>query len=127
MVGLNEAADSSRPVRIALLTTTRDWLDDDTLREATAHFVRKVRRDVTPDFQYLWMREWTTGRAGRSGGVRRTHKHWLAKGVEGDGEALVGAAADVWGRMAGAEKHFVKRVWDAGGLARSMAGLVGHP
>jgi hypothetical protein len=127
MLGLNEAADASRPIRIALLTTTRDWLDDATLREGTAQFVRKVRREITGDFQYAWMREWTTGRARRSGGVRRTHKHWLPKGVsEDDADALLGVAADVWGRIAGAERHFVKRVWDAGGLARYMAGLVGH-
>jgi hypothetical protein len=127
MIGLNETADSSRPVRIALLTTTKDWVDDATLREGTAQFVRRVRREVTPECQYVWMREWTTGRARRSGGLRRTHKHWLPKCVsEAHSEALVAVAADVWGRIAGAERHFVSRVWDAGGLARYMAGLVGH-
>jgi len=127
MLGLNEAADLERPVRIALLTTTRDWLDDATLREGTAQFVRKVRREVARDFQYAWMREWTTGAARRSGGIRRTHKHWLPKGVtDEDAPTVVQVAADVWGRVAGAERHFIRPVWDAGGLARYMAGLVGH-
>jgi hypothetical protein len=127
MLGLNKAADSERPVRIALLTTTRDWVDDATLREGTAQFVRKVRREVASDFQYAWMREWTTGAGRKSEGIRRTHKHWLPKGVAIEhGPALLQLSADVWGRIAGAERHFVRPVWDAGGLARYMAGLVGH-
>jgi hypothetical protein len=115
------------PPTVAITTTTRDWLDDARLREGTAQYVRKVRREVAPSFQYAWLREWTTGHGLHSGGVRRTHKHFLGKGVsEEDCDPLVICARDVWGRIAGATQHHAQPVWDAGGVARYVAGLVEH-
>jgi hypothetical protein len=65
-------------------------------------------------------------RARDAGGRRRTHKHWLTKGVPVERKTeLVEIAVDVW-RIAGADQHFVQEVWDAGGAARYLAGLVGH-
>src|SRR5205823_4426032 len=124
MVGLDAVADAPQ---LALTTTTRDWIDDATLREGTAQYVRAVRREVEPGFQYLWQREWTTGRGRRADGKRRTHKHWLTKRVPVEHKAeLVEIAVEVWKRLAGADQHFVQEVWDAGGAARYLAGLVGH-
>jgi hypothetical protein len=116
------------PPRLAITTTTRDWwIDDATLREGTRQFARTIRRDVSPAFEYAWLREWTTGFGPRADGRRRTHKHWLAKHVEPTQvDAILGVARDVWGRVAGATEHFVQEVWNAGGIARYVAGLAGH-
>jgi len=126
MLGIDAAAGN--PPTLAITTTTRDhWIDNATIREGTAQFARKIRRDVAPNFQYAWMREWTTGRGTRAGGHRRTHKHWCGKGVTvEDAEAITSVAADVWGRLTGATEHRAQPVWDAGGLGRYVAGLVGH-
>jgi hypothetical protein len=69
MVGLDAVEDAPQ---LALTTTTRDWIDDATLREGTAQYVRAVRGEVEPGFQYLWQREWTTGRGTRAGGGGHT-------------------------------------------------------
>jgi hypothetical protein len=116
------------PPRLVITTTTRDWwIDDATLREGTRQFVRTIRSEIAPAFEYAWLREWTTGAGPRAEGKRRTHKHWLAKHVAPlDSGAIRHVAEDVWGRLAGATEHFVQEVWNAGGIARYIAGLVGH-
>lgn len=121
---------SDRPVTHAILSTTRDWIDDARLREGWAQFARRARREVNAEASYAWFREWTTGEGRRSDGVRRTHYHSVWALEDDDQAAAVAAIShDVWGRIASAtseEAHGWKRVYDAGGLARYIAGLVGH-
>jgi len=126
MLGLDALASDSPP-QLVLFTSTRRWLPDWELRETTAQFVRRVRRSVAPGFQYAWCREWTTGRAARSGGARRTHYHWSLKGVEREHQAALSrAASEVWGRRSGGYICGVQPCWDAAGIGRYMASLVGH-
>jgi hypothetical protein len=125
-MALNQAL-TDRPVSHAVLTTTRDWVDEATLREGWRQMARRVRRDVCAESRYAWFREWTEG---RNDGVRRTHYHstW-ALDDDGQAAAVAEISNDVWARVAGAwspDAHGFKRVWDAGGLARYIAGLVGH-
>lgn len=126
-LGINETL-TEKPVRYAVLSTTRTWVDDATLREGWAQFARRVRKEVCPESGFFWVRERTTG---RRDGIRRTHYHSGWNTLEGDDQAAAVAAISnqVWGRIAGAyseRAHGWQRVWDAGGLARYMAGLVGH-
>lgn len=73
----------------------------------------------------------TSGEARRSDGVRRTHYHSTWDRIESDDQAQAVAEIswEVWGRRTGAwseQAHGYKRIWDAGGLARYVAGLAGH-
>lgn len=125
-MGLNEGLHA-RPVSHAILSTTRDWLPDDELREGWRMVARRVRRDVNATTRYAWFREWTTG---KSDGIRRTHYHstW-ALNDDDQAQAVKQISLDVWAARAGAyseKAHGWKRVWDAGGLTRYIAGLVGH-
>jgi hypothetical protein len=128
-MAINETA-ADRPVTHAVLSTTRDWIDDARLREGWAQFARRVRREVNAEARYAWFREWTTGEAARSDGVRRTHYHSVwALGDDEQAEAVATISNEVWGRIASATSeraHGWQRVYDAGGLARYIAGLVGH-
>ncbi len=126
MMGLN-AARSENPPRIAALSTTRNWADEDTLRGGWKELARRVRKHVHPDTRYAWFREWTTG---LSDGVRRTHYHslWSHLTVE-QGQSVAEISRDVWSGLTGAystKAHGSQPVWDAGGLARYVAGLAGH-
>lgn len=125
MMGLN-ATLSAKPVRTAVLSTTREWVDEDTLRNGWKDVARRVRSEVDPEAGYAWFREWTRG---KSDGVRRTHYHstWTCDCCHG--EALAEISRDVWSRLAGAyseKAHGAKPIWDAGGLTRYVAGLAGH-
>jgi hypothetical protein len=126
-MGLNEGMHD-RPVSHAVLSTTRDWLPDAELREGWRMVARRVRRDVDPTTRYAWFREWTTGKNGD--GVRRTHYHSVwALSDDDHAESVRQISRDVWASRAGAyseKAHGWKRVWDAGGLTRYIAGLVGH-
>lgn len=126
MMGLN-AARTDAPPTAAVLSTTRDWVDEDTLRSGWKEVARRVRAHVHPDTRYAWFREWTTG---RNDGIRRTHYHSLWSHVDDDqAQAVARISRDVWSRVAGAHSehaHGAQRVWDAGGLARYVAGLAGH-
>jgi hypothetical protein len=127
MMGIN-AARSPTPPTYAVLSTTREWIDDATLREGWAQFARRVRKDVHAECGYAWFREWTTGKAD---GIRRTHYHSVWDHLDNDdqAQAVKEISLDVWARLAGAyseKAHGWKRVWDAGGLTRYIAGLVGH-
>jgi hypothetical protein len=87
-----------------------------------------VRRDVAGGAGYAWFREWTTG---RRDGVRRTHYHSTWSGITDDEQASAVAeiSNDVWRRLAGAwseKAHGWKRIYDAGGLTRYVAGLAAH-
>jgi hypothetical protein len=126
MMGLN-AARSDEPPTVAALSTTREWVDDATLREGWRQVARRVRKEIDPDTKYAWFREWTTGRAD---GIRRTHYHSIWNRLDLDqGQGVASISRDVWGRIAGAyseKAHGAKEVWNAGGLARYVAGLAGH-
>jgi hypothetical protein len=116
MMGLNAA-----------LSTTRHWADEPTLREGWRSLARRVRREVHPDTRYAWFREWTTGRAD---GIRRTHYHSIWSHLTPEqGQHVAEISREVWSRLTGAystKAHGSKPVWDAGGLARYIAGLAGH-
>lgn len=126
MFALSASADPTPPTH-ALTTTTQRWLTSGELRETTHQFAARVRREVAPTFQYAWVREWSTGRAATSGGVRRTHYHWLLKGLDADAIArTTRLASEVWKRRSGAWRVQTKPLWDVGGFGRYMAGLVRH-
>ncbi len=125
-MGLNQTM-TDRKVTHAVLSTTRDWVDQATLSAGWKEMHRLVRRDVCSDARYSWFREWTTG---KRDGIRRTHYHstWA---LDNDDQAAAVARISnrVWAKRAGAyheKAHGWKPVWDAGGLTRYIAGLVGH-
>lgn len=126
MMGLNATMQANPPTQ-AVLTTTRDWVDEVTLREGWAQMARRVRREIHPETGYAWFREWTRG---LSDGIRRTHYHSIWTHVDGEqGAAIADVSREVWGRLAGAyseRAHGAQAIWDAGGLARYVAGLAGH-
>jgi hypothetical protein len=127
-MGLNQSL-SDRPVSHAILSTTRNWASEELLREGWRQVAREVRsrRGVCPEARYAWFREWTTGRAD---GIRRTHYHSIWALDNDDQAADVAAISHrIWKRLTNAyseQAHGWQRVWDAGGLARYVAGLVGH-
>lgn len=126
MLGIT-AEERAEPPTHAVLSTTRDWIDEKGLRLAWQALREGVQRDVGRKVAYAWLREWTEG---KRDGVRRTHYHSVWCGLS-DAEAAAVAARSlrVFGERAGAtseKAHGWQRVWDAGGLARYMAGLVGH-
>jgi hypothetical protein len=128
MVGL--AADrAAHPPTYAILSTTRNEVDQPTLRNGWKDVARRVRREVCPDVQYAWFREWTTGRHDAQG-VRRTHYHSIWTHLDGEqAAAVVEISREVWTRLTNAwseQAHGYERIWDAGGLARYVAGLAGH-
>ena len=127
-MGINQTL-RERPVTHAVLSTTRDWVDESRLREGWRQMARRVRREVNGGAGYAWFREWTTGERAADG-FRRTHYHstWVLDDDD-QAQAVAEISNDVWGRIANATSdraHGWKRVWDAGGLARYIAGLVGH-
>lgn len=128
-MGINQTL-TDRPVTHAVLSTTRDWVPDDRMREGWRQFRRAVKRWVDVDPRYAWFREWTTGEGARSDGIRRTHFHstWALE-HDDQAQAVAEISNDVWGRITGAtseKAHGWKPVYDAGGLTRYIAGLVGH-
>jgi hypothetical protein len=128
MVGL-AAARAKHPPTYAILSTTRDEVDQATLRNGWKDVARRVRREVCPDVDYAWFREWTTGRHDRQG-VRRTHYHSIWTRLDSvQAVAVVEVSREVWARLAGAsskQAHGYEQIWDAGGLARYVARLAGH-
>jgi len=125
-MGLNQAL-TDHPVTTAVLSTTREWVDDATLREGWRQMSRSVRKHVAPEARYAWFREWTPG---RNDGIRRTHYHSIWTDLDDDqAQAVAAISREVWTRIAGAyseHAHGAQRVWDSGGLARYVAGLAGH-
>jgi len=125
-MGLNETL-TARPISHAVLSTTRDWATQDVLRAGWKEMARLVRRDVTTTARYAWFREWTTG---KSDGIRRTHWHsvWALDGDD-QAQAVAEISRRVWTDRTNAyseKAHGWTPVWDAGGLTRYVAGLVGH-
>jgi hypothetical protein len=126
-LGLNQLL-TDRPATHAVLSTTRDWADSKTLREGWAQFARRVRSEVCPDARYAWCREFTP--RDETHDWKRTHYHSVwALDDDDQAQAVAAISNKVWGRLTGAtsdKAHGWQRVWDAGGLVRYMAGLVGH-
>jgi hypothetical protein len=127
-MGLNQTL-TDRPVTHAVLSTTRDWVDQATLSAGWKEMHRLVRRDVCPDARYAWFREWSV-KPIRGTELRRTHYHstWALDNDE-QAAAVARISNRVWAKRAGAhsdQAHGWKAVWDAGGLTRYLAGLVGH-
>lgn len=121
---------SDRPVTHAVLSTTRDWVETDTLREGWRQMSRGAKRHILGEApRYSWHREWSVKPISGTE-LRRTHYHstWALENDD-QAQAMAELSNEVWGRLAGAHSdkaHGWKRVWDAGGLARYLAGLVGH-
>jgi hypothetical protein len=128
MVGL-AAGRAVHPPTYAILSTTRDEVDQPTLRNGWKDVARRVRREVCAGVDYAWFREWTTGRHDAQG-VRRTHYHSIWTRLDDDQAAeVVEISREVWARLTSAwsrQAHGYARIWDAGGLARYVAGLAGH-
>jgi hypothetical protein len=125
-MGINQTL-TDRPITHAVLSTTRDWLPDDELRAGWQEAARLVKRNVNARPRYAWFREWTEG---RNDGIRRTHYHstW-ALDNDDQAQAVTEISRRVWAARAGAyseKAHGWKPVFDAGGLTRYIAGLVGH-
>jgi hypothetical protein len=119
---------TDRPVTHAILSTTRDWASPETLREGWHQFARRVKLEVKPDATYAWYREFTQRDATHD--WKRTHYHstW-ALDDDDQAQAVAQISNEVWGRLTAATSehaHGWQRVYDAGGLARYIAGLVGH-
>jgi hypothetical protein len=126
-MGLNQAI-TDQPVTHAVLSTTRDWAAPQTLREGWHQFARRVRSEVKPDARFAWFREFTERDATHD--WRRTHYHstW-ALDSDDQAQQVARISNEVWGRITGAvdeRAHGWQAVYDAGGLTRYMAGLVGH-
>jgi hypothetical protein len=126
-LGINQALTET-PVTHAVLSTTRNWADAKMLRNGWKDFARRVRSEVKPDARYAWVREFTERDATED--WKRTHYHstW-ALDDDDQAQRVAEISNQVWGRLTGAvseEAHGWKSIWDAGGLVRYMAGLIGH-
>jgi hypothetical protein len=118
-----------RPVTHAILSTTRDWATTETVREGWRQMSRKAKRLGIVEPRYAWFREWSV-KPIHGTDLRRTHYHstW-ALDDDDQAQAVAEISHEVWGRLTGAhaaEAHGWTRIWDAGGLTRYLAGLVGH-
>jgi hypothetical protein len=77
-----DALDGDRYPTWGLTTTTvRPGFSLPELRRCEESLFRSLRRAHGKQVQYLGFVEFTTGRAGSSGGVRRPHVHHLVKGL----------------------------------------------
>lgn len=127
-MGLNQTL-TDRPVTHAVLSTTRDWVDAETLKEGWRQVSRNTRKHVCPDARYAWFREWSVKPIDGTD-LRRTHYHstWALDDDE-QAQAVKEISLDVWSKLSGAwseDAHGWKKIFDAGGLTRYIAGLVGH-
>jgi hypothetical protein len=126
-MGINSTLAEHPPTH-AVLSTTRDWASPEQLREGWHQFARRVRREVNSSCSYAWFREFTDRDATHD--WKRTHYHSVWTLDDDDqAQAVATISNDVWGRITGAtseKAHGWQRVYDAGGLARYVAGLVGH-
>jgi hypothetical protein len=100
---LDAESDTGRRPTVGITLTTKDPLTDGQLRIYTASFWRAFRQRWGR-VEYCGFVEWTTGKARRAGGVRRTHVHYLVKDLRPDVElADVEAWVRVeWKKLAGA-------------------------
>jgi hypothetical protein len=92
--------------------------------ESRRQVQRTLRREID-GYQAAWLLEFTTGRAERSGGLRRPHFNALTKGVDSDDHAAIVRQVidDVWCPRQGATSaaQYVAPVQEMGGLTRYLA------
>lgn len=118
MVGIDATADQPRVVSTF---TTRDPIDQARLREVSAQIMRLIRAELGP-VRNCGFLEFTTGRARRSGGVRRPHLHTLWKDVDHDAAPVIaGCAGHVLERAAGAWRHDVEEIRSPAGATMYVA------
>lgn len=118
MVGLDSEV---RQPRVVSTFTTRDRVTPATIREASSYILKLVRSEIGP-VEYCHFLEFTTGRAERSGGVRRPHLHTLWKGLDPeDGPVVSAIAAHVLERVSGAYRQEVEEIRTPGGAMHYVA------
>lgn len=118
MIGID--AQLHQP-RVCSTFTTRDRIDQPRLREVSAQIFRLVRAELGP-VRYCSFLEFTTGKAARSGGVRRPHLHTLWKDVDSDAAPVIaGIAGHVLERAAGAWRHDVGEIRTPAGATMYVA------
>lgn len=84
-----DAFEGTRFPTWGLTTTTyRPGFSQAELRRCEESLFRWLRREYGRQVEYLGFVEFTTGRAGTSGGVRRPHVHHLVKGLPRPSDAL---------------------------------------
>lgn len=115
-----DAETNSRPGDVLTLTSREALVTADDYQEACRLFWRAFRLRWG-HVEYCGFIEWTTGKAPRSGGVRRLHSHWLIKGLrdELDRQAVETWVRAEWKKRTGAWIVDVKRL-------RSVGGVVGY-
>lgn len=86
-----DAEENSTPTYVLTLTSREPVDDSRAYRVACAAFWKAWRQRFGPT-EFCGFVEWTTGKARRSGGLRRLHTHWLVK----HDQALDVAAAEAW-------------------------------
>jgi hypothetical protein len=95
-------AAESMPTLCMTLTTHDPCTLPETYRNGSAVVFRRLRR-LYGDVEYFGAIEFTTGRASRSGGLRRLHGHYLLKGLGADLVLDVERVAiETWERTTGA-------------------------
>ena len=118
MVGLD--AQEEQP-EVVLTFTIRDPVTPQMLRNATAYVLKLVRVELGP-VRCCSFLEFTTGKAARSGGIRRPHLHSLWKDVApDDGPVIAGIAGHVLGEVAGSWRHDVEQLKTPAGCVKYVA------
>lgn len=112
------------PTSYLVLTTSSTDPEPRSYYESKAQLQRKLRQEID-GFQAAWLVEFTTGRAGRSGGQRRPHLNGLLKGVRTGEQTVVArqVVEDVWCRREAAKPiaQYVAPVQEMAGLMRYLA------
>lgn len=115
-----DAESNSAPGYVLTLTSREPVTDAAAYRRACEFFWRQFRKRYGP-VEFCGFVEWTTGKAARSGGLRRMHSHWLVKAPDG----LDVAAVEAWVSSTWA------RLWDGSwrvqfAALESVGGVVGY-
>jgi hypothetical protein len=106
-----DAETSSRMPSAVLTLTTRDQLEAGAYRVAVASFWRAFRKKWGP-VEYCGFVEWTSGKGPRSGGVRRQHEHFLLKGLDLVGGAVLSRAPGQFVPGRGRPRCSCGQTWD---------------
>jgi len=119
-----DAMEGSAPATYVVLTQAAVEQDPSAYYQSLKQLQRALRLRL-PGYQAAWLVEFTTGRAGTSGGHRRPHFNGLIKGVHNDDQAqVVREEIDrIWcGREAAVPAaQYVAPVQEMGGLMRYLA------
>jgi hypothetical protein len=118
-----DAMKGAAPEVYAVLTTSSTSTDPADFYESRRQVLRALKRRW-PDVEYCCIVEFTTGRAGRSGGHRRVHFNLLLKGIPAaDAVAACAVIERVWCEREDAEPwaQYVAPVAHEGGLLRYLA------